>query len=188
MYYLLQKIIHREIIMGVNEKKRMDEKGFTIIEMMVVIGIIAILAMAAIPAFSLWIPDHRLKMAVQDLYSNMQLAKMEAIRTKGNRSLVFNPGADTYTKADGTAVDLNSYGSGIEFGNGNATNTAPGDVASFGDFVTYATPENEASFNSRGMGNNSGFVYLTNSKNKAYAVGSLTSGVIVLRKWKNGWE
>jgi prepilin-type N-terminal cleavage/methylation domain-containing protein len=166
---------------------RKNETGFTMVEVMVVIGIIAILATAAIPGFSLWLPDYRLKGAVQDLYSNMQLAKMEAIKTNGTRSVVFTPGSGQYTKADGTQVILSDYGSGTVFGDGDATQGVGGE--NFDDYVTYSTPDNEVSFNSRGMCDNSGYVYLTNEKGTAYAVGSLTSGVVILRKWNgSAWE
>ncbi len=166
---------------GPREKRA--ETGFTMIEVMIVIGIMAILAGIAIPGFSAWIPDYRLKSAVQDLYSNMQLAKMEAVKANNNRSISF--GAGSYTKADGTTVILSEYGSGTQYGQGNASQTVDGEE--FGNFITYSG--DTVTFNSRGMGNNSGYVYLTNTKNTAYAVGSLTSGVILLRKWDGtNWE
>lgn len=179
--------------MGVSKYMRMrrNKKGFTLIEMMVVIGIIAILAMVAIPSFSVWIPDFALKGAAQDLYSNMQLAKMAAVKEKEDQNMEFDTGAGTYKKHDGTVVVLSSYGHDVKFGNGNATSAM--EAGGFDDNVTYeataSVADNIASFNSRGMANNAGYVYLTNSKGTAYAVGSLTSGVILLRKWKgSSWE
>lgn len=180
--------------MGVKEKMRLDDNGFTMMEVMIVVALIGILALTAIPTFSVWIPDYRLKGAVQDIYSNLQLTKMEAIRTKSNQSLTFfSPNATSYTKTDGTSIDLTSYGSGITFGYGDAGTGVYGE-SKVADSVSYETPDNVAQFNSRGMGNNTGnsgngFVYLTNSKGTAYAVGSLTSGVVVLFKWKgSNWE
>jgi prepilin-type N-terminal cleavage/methylation domain-containing protein len=189
MAQLLRKDIEETIMMHQPQIRRY-ETGFTLIEVMVVIGIIAILAGAAIPGFSAWLPRYRLKSAVQDLYSNMQLAKMNAVRTGQNSIITFNPGSGTYTKADGTLVTLSDYGSGIEYGRGNATQGVGGEP--FGDFVTYVTPDNVASFNSRGMGNNvgNGYVYFTvRDKDLAYAVGSLSSGVVFLRRWNGSdWQ
>lgn len=168
---------------------RRNEKGFSLLEITIACAILGILTAVVIPYFSTWLPDYRLKGAVQDIYSNLQLTKMEAIRINANRSIIFNTGAGTYTKADGTTVTLSEYGSGVDYGRGNAGMGVDGE--DFDNFVTYAAPDDEASFNSRGMGNNSGsgYVYLTNTKESAYAVGNLTSGVIVLKKWNGSdWE
>jgi len=162
---------------------RRNEKGFNLLEIIITCAIFGIIAAVAIPGFSTWLPDYRLKGAVQDIYSNLHLTKMEAVKKNGNRSIVFDAGAGTYTKADGTTVKLSEYGSGVAYGRGNAGGGVDGE--DFDNFITYAVPDDEASFNSRGMGNNngSGYVYLTNSNNRAYAVGSLISGVILLKKW-----
>ena len=77
-----------------------NKKGFTLIEMVVVIGVMAILGAVAVPTFLAWLPDSRLKAAARDLYSNMQLAKMDAIRSNSNYRLVFNQGAGSYELQD----------------------------------------------------------------------------------------
>jgi type IV fimbrial biogenesis protein FimT len=179
--------------MRIKLKIRDAEKGFTFIEVVVVMAIMAILAGIAIPMFSVMIPDYKLKQAAQDLYSNLQNAKMEAVRTNSIRSLIFfDPDGQSYKKSDGTTITLASYGQGIMFGEGSATNTMSID-GGFGDYVTYAAvgtvPENQAAFNARGMGVTQGCVYLTNSKKTAYAVCSLNSGVVMIRKWiSSSWK
>jgi len=140
---------------------------------MVVIGIMAILAMIAIPMFSVMIPDYKLKQAAQDLYSNLQNAKMEAVRKNNPQQIIFNPGANSYQKTDGTTVTLVSYGQGIVFGKGDASV-----MTGIGSYT-----DDKAQFNARGMGLTEGCVYLTNSKKTAYAVCSRLSGVVTIRKW-----
>ncbi|MFC1868888.1 Tfp pilus assembly protein FimT/FimU [Thermodesulfobacteriota bacterium] len=183
--------------MDENIRTSKDPSGFTLIELLITIAILGILASVAIPAFSGWLPEYRLRRAIRDLYSNMQLAKMSAIKANGKYKLVFsNAGNGSYVieRSDGTlekTVDFSDYdlNGNISYGCGNATKsatTAGGYIPS--DFVSYNS--NKATFNSRGMGS-SGYVYLSNSEGNAYAVGTWSAGVIVMKKWNdstNSWE
>lgn len=99
----------RELVKGT--KKR--QKGFTLIEVIIVIAIIGILSAIAVPNFLSWLPNMRLKAASRDLYSHMMRAKMEAI--KSNTPTLFNftsgtgspctGGAYTFTNSAGTIVN-----------------------------------------------------------------------------------
>ena len=179
------------------------ECGFALIEIVVTIGVIAVLAATAVSCVIAWAPDYRLKRAARNLYSNMQSAKLEAVRIDRACRLVFDTGADTYQlqrigpdgvwgTADDTMrmpVRLFEYGSGIGFGHGNSNTNATQSGGAFpGDKVSFTN--NAVTFNSRGMCN-AGYVYLENSDNSAYAVGALSTGVTLLRKWypaSSNWE
>jgi prepilin-type N-terminal cleavage/methylation domain-containing protein len=165
--------------------------GFTVIEVLVVIVIIAILMSMAIPGFARWLPNYRLKGAARDLYSNLQLAKSGAIRDRANWAVEFI-GGNTYRvvasygsdNVEYKSVDLPDYGSGVSFGNGNSTSPAVAGAVT-------ADSANPIIFNSRGITTDeaSVFAYLTNDRNTAYAVGTLVSGSVFLRKWNgSGWE
>ena len=56
-----------------------NESGFSLIELIVVIAIIALAATFGIPAFSSWLPNYRLRSASQDLLSNFKLAKISGL-------------------------------------------------------------------------------------------------------------
>ena len=170
--------------------------GFTLIEFMVVAAIIAILAGVGIPAFSRWLPNYRLKSATTDIFSNMQLAKMEAVKNNSNVSIQFNatlPGS--YALIDSVnntikTVNLNNYddNGNIEWGWGNATKNISGGSFSSGNEITYGS--NRLTFNPRGTGS-TGTVYIQNQYGRSYAIGTLGSGVIRLRKWNESsgsWE
>ena len=64
--------------------------GFTLIELLVVIAMLAVLGLIAIPAFSAWMPEYRLKQAARELYSNLQRAKMGAVRANESWGVCFD--------------------------------------------------------------------------------------------------
>jgi prepilin-type N-terminal cleavage/methylation domain-containing protein len=187
--------------------------GFTLVEVMVVVSMIAILAAIAIPAFSSWMPDYRLRSAARDLYSNLQRAKMGAIKNNAQWRVYFDnttspgryfllsgnggDGWDTPVPLGGTdevemTFNLSDY-EGVDYGNGNATTQLDG--GSFGSSIDYnidagvPTPPS-TNFTSRGTVNLFGYVYLSNAKGTCYAVGTPSpAGVIDLRRWSNGaWQ
>ena len=191
---------------------KMRLSGFTLIEIFLVMGILSILAAVAIPGFSAWLPNHRLKAAARGVASDFQLAKISAIKQNKAWAVVFDTGVKpgryficSDDNGDGwngppamggndvceKAVALKSYGKRITFGHGNATTNATEGGGPFpGDNVSYSTPDNVAVFNPKGTVSNLGYVYLANSRGGCWAVGTpSTAGVVVLKKWTgSSWD
>lgn len=67
-------------------------RGFTTIELMVVIFILVVLAAIAFPGLSGWARNQRLKGVTRDLMSHFQFARLEAIKRSTTIALAFNPG------------------------------------------------------------------------------------------------
>jgi type II secretion system protein H len=160
---------------------RKAKAGFTTMELLVVLAILGILAIIAVPTLMNELPRYRLKKAANELYGNMQRARMGAIKENQSWTVTFS--ASGYSFGTHT-VNFADYKSGVGYGNGNA-----GDAigAGFGvDYITYNSKS--LVFNSRGTGS-AGYVYLQNNQGDAFAVGTLSSGVIILREWHNGaWQ
>jgi len=66
------------------------QAGFTMVELMIVIAVIAILTAIAVPNIINSLPNYRLKAAARDLYSAATKAKSAAIKRNLNCALTFN--------------------------------------------------------------------------------------------------
>ena len=193
-----------------------NDVGFSFMELLVVMIIMGVMTSIAIPAFSTWLPNYRLRVASKDLYSNLQMAKLTAIKQNATSAVIFDntvsPGryficSDSGANGnwDGPAtlggddnclktVELSQYGSGIDYGAGNAANDIPGGGTPPVDTVTYAAPTDVALFSPSGTVINPGFsgsyAYLSNDRGATHGVGTPSiAGAVVLKIWKgNTWE
>jgi Tfp pilus assembly protein FimT len=189
---------------GVFGKKRNNSMGFTLVELLTVIGIITVLCLIAIPTYTAWLPNYRLKQAARDLYSNLQRAKMGAIKANESWGVKFDnsskPGKYSFYSSSGPdgiwstgddvpgniTINLSAY-KGVDFGHGTAVKNVKGEP--FGANISYT--DGVAVFSNRGtVVNPGGYVYLSNTKGTAYAVGTPNpAGVVVMRKYSGGvWK
>lgn len=177
--------------------------GFSLLEVLVVFLVMAILFGISLPGFMRWLPEYRLRGAARNLFSDLQFIKGRAIRDRGEWAIVFDKAENAYRVVSGgpdrifstahdnvveKTVSLSAYGSGLRFGPGSATRRV-GQNQPILDSVSYQG--DRVVFNSRGLttGAFGGYVYLQNDQGSCFAVGTWSSGVVVIRKWNgSSWE
>jgi prepilin-type N-terminal cleavage/methylation domain-containing protein len=117
----------------IRKKYTRDRAGFSFSELMIVLAIVCILAAIATPSFLRSLPEKRLRGAARNLYSDLQKARLLAVKLNTNVVVDFNTATGTYTYCnqfdvtttpftciDSKTVTLESYG-GISYGYGKAT-------------------------------------------------------------------
>jgi type IV fimbrial biogenesis protein FimT len=115
--------------------------GYTIIEVMTVIGIIAILTSIVVPNVLGWLPKYRLRSGAEEIQSTLQLARLGAIKQNTNAIVTFDTTNHTYLASiDGQTIksgimpagiiidSITSPGSQIQFDSRGLANTSTGNI------------------------------------------------------------
>ncbi|MES0371424.1 MAG: GspH/FimT family pseudopilin [Mariprofundaceae bacterium] len=120
------------------QRNSRKDQGFSLIEMMVVIGIMAIIAAIALPTFSEWRQRAASQTAADSLVAHLKQARIIAISE--SRSVTFAFTTSDYTM-DGRTVELSEYSPVLTLTTANASWTfqSRGTVVNNGD-ITLATP------------------------------------------------
>lgn len=87
----------------------------TIIELVVVMCILAVMVLISIPNIGRWLPRYRLRGAIRDVASAMQLARLGAIKENRQWAIQFDINAKTYTILRDDGAD-GAWGTGDEIG------------------------------------------------------------------------
>jgi len=118
-----------------------NRKGFTLTEVVVTLSILGVMTAISVPSYISWLPRNRLQTSVRQIYDDMQLAKIRAVKDNRNACIQFYPATETYTvffDVDGIAGYL--YGTDIPI-KSNVTLEKGVDI----------TAANTCGFNNRGM-------------------------------------
>jgi len=84
----------------------MNQRGFTLIELVVTISIMAILFAIALPATQNWRERAANKEAARQMLTWLRHARSEAVTDSQIKQVTLNLTAKTYTNYNGTALDL----------------------------------------------------------------------------------
>jgi type IV fimbrial biogenesis protein FimT len=120
---------------------RQRHKGFTLIELMITIAVLGVLVALALPSFQSILEGRRLVGAADDLYSNIQYARSEAL--KRNETIRFQVTTGTnwcfgVDDDDGAICDCNASACEIDDALKNVTSASyPGIQMSAGGVIEF---------------------------------------------------
>lgn len=82
--------------------------GFTLIELMIAIAILAIMLLVALPNFSIWIQNTQIRTAGEAILNGMQLARAEAVRRNANIEVQLDLASGWTVRVAGTGEVIQS--------------------------------------------------------------------------------
>ncbi len=169
-----------------------EQAGFTLIELMMAVSIIAIMIAIAVPNIISWLPNYRLKSAVNDLYSNMQKAKMAALKHNTDVIIIFTPAAYAPAgKVGSYQIFVDNIPSSGAAGPGAEDTvisqvTMPKNVSLY--YANFTGGSNTAGFNSRGLpwNNKWGSVRMQNNNSRYYQITLSSAGSLKIKTNNDG--
>ncbi len=161
----------------------MCHKGFTFLEVVIVIAIVGILSVIAVPGMSAFTDRLRIETTARTISTDLREMKMKAVLDRSDCVVLFDPANNLYELPGRRSLLPKGvrfgFGSGVLGTPGNPNPTATRDE----DGVTFTS--NKAAFYSRGS-NSMGTIYITNNYNVTMAISINFTGRIKIWKWDGG--
>lgn len=158
-----------------------SQAGFSLTELLIVVGMIAILSAIAIPLVTANVPRFELKGAARTLVSDFQKAKLEAVKRNCNVEVRFFPETDL-----ANTVKINDGGNGryqlvaMDDNSVLLSRSMPKYVTLYLPNFTAVPPYYQAGYQSQGLPIDNGSVYLVNSKATSYKISLSAAGHVAL--------
>ena len=145
-------------------------KGFTLTEVIVVMSLIGIMMAIAVPSYVSWLPKHRFQTSVRQIYDDMNLAKIRAVRNNLDAYITFDTNNETYFVFLDDVTQNGTYDGGETILRNNVT-------LENGTNITVAP---RCGFNNRGMSTEAGLrqVFLSNPTGLSMRIDVNTAGNI----------
>ncbi|MCW5213700.1 GspH/FimT family pseudopilin [Desulfobulbus sp. TB] len=176
---------------------RQEIRGFSFVELMVVIALIGILSAISLPSILRGLPEKRLKAAARNVYADLQKARQLAVKKNKKITVRFNE-SDRYYYFDedkkGTAgykkwnfgeikKDLADY-SGVIYGKGGAVKNWNNSL------IKHIVPYQDISFKITGTATPASiYLQFQNKDTITYAVTTTNYGTVKVRKFNGAsWE
>jgi len=142
-------------------------KGFTLLELLIVISFVAIIMAIGTPNFSKWKEKHEINGQAKKVYFDMMLARSTSVKNDNNVSVTFNIDKNFYkvhndTNSDsiedhGESIKSVNLENNVEFGYVPGLRDIDGNVVTSPVFLESG---NTVTFNSRGQASKGGSVFL----------------------------
>jgi len=150
--------------------KQMNNKGVTLIELIVVFVIIAIGAVLLAPNIGAWLPNYRLKSTTRDIVSTVRTAQMKAVSINLEYRTYFNAGEGKYwiergNQSSGSTNWVGTTASDNAARDGALNALSSGVTISFTGFIEF-NPDSTC---------NAATITVTNSKGKQSTITLVTS-------------
>lgn len=161
-----------------------NRKGFTMTEVIVVLSVIGIMTAISVPSYFAYLPKHRLQTSARQIYDDMQLAKIRAVRNNTVAVIIFTPATNTYT------VFLDEILQNWALDGGETVIRQNASLENGVTITGTTLPAHTSGFNNRGMlpaGVAGGVVRLANQTGLLIGVEVFTSGGIRIVTSTDNW-